>query len=169
QEAMKLSKRDKVRITKGGKTMEGKPVNNGDVFTIEGFSKEGNIMLGKGKTLSRDFGHLAYGYVSTSHSSQGKTVDRVFIAQSEMSSPAASKQQFYVSLSRGREQAKIYTDDKVALQRAVMKDGKRMTASEVADHMRLYQVREMLDRTYTSAKTKIKQRYASKQDRQLGD
>ena len=168
QESLKLAKGDKIRITKGGTTMEGKRVNNGDVFTIEGFSGEGNIMLGKGKTLSRDFGHLAYGYVSTSHSSQGKTVDRVFIAQSEMSSPAASKQQFYVSLSRGREQAKIYTDDKVALQRAVMKDGKRMTASEVADHMRLYQVREMLDRTYSSAKTIIKQRYASKQDRQLG-
>lgn len=119
--------------------------------------------------MSKNFGHLAHGYVSTSHSSQGKTVDRVFIAQSEMSSPAASKQQFYVSLSRGREQAKIYTDDKVALQRAVMKDGKRMTASEIADHMRLYQVKEMLDRTYNTTKTKIRQRYATRKDRQLGD
>jgi len=170
QESLKLAKGDKIRITRGGKTIEGKRINNGDLFTIQGFSEKGDILLGKGKTLDKDFGHLTHGYVSTSHSSQGKTVDRVFIAQSQLSTPAASKQQFYVSLSRGREQAKIYTDDKVSLQQSVMKDGKRMTASEIADHMRLYETQEMLDRAYQSQqKPSFTQRYAQRKDKQIGD
>jgi ATP-dependent exoDNAse (exonuclease V) alpha subunit len=71
--------------------------------------------------------------VTTSHSSQGKTVDRVFIAQSSQSVPASSKQQFYVSISRGREQCRIYTDDKKALEKAVTRDGQRMTARQVLE------------------------------------
>lgn len=137
QEELLLGKGDKIRITKGGKTKENSRVNNGDVFTVAGFSKEGHIQLNTGKTLDKDFGHITYGYVTTSHSSQGKTVDHVFIAQSSESAEAASQQQFYVSISRGREQARIYTDDKFALEKAVLGDGQRMTAREVADRDRM--------------------------------
>ena len=144
EDELRLAKGDRIRITKGGKTMDGKRINNGDLFTVSGFSKEGHIQLNNGRFLNKDFGHLAHGYVTTSHSSQGKTVDRVFIAQSEMSRPAASKQQFYVSVSRGREQVKIYTDDKAALQKAVMKDGRRMTASDIADQQRTLRSQKQL-------------------------
>jgi 6-phosphogluconolactonase (cycloisomerase 2 family) len=41
--------------------------------------------------IARDFGHLAHGYVVTSHASQGKTVDKVFIGQSQQSLPASSR------------------------------------------------------------------------------
>ncbi len=76
-------------------------------------------MLENGWTVGKDFGHLAHGYVVTSHASQGKTVDRVFVGQSSQSFPASSREQFYVSASRAREQVIIYTDDKEALLEAV--------------------------------------------------
>ena len=129
---VRLMAGDRVRITQGGKAMSGARVNNGDLFTVKRFTKQGDIELTNGHVISQNFGHVTHGYVTTSHSSQGKTVDRVFIAQSEMSKAASSKQQFYVSISRGREMAKIYTDDKATLKQAVSKDGKRMTASQVA-------------------------------------
>ena len=44
--------------------------------------------------------------------SQGKTVDRVFIAVGNESRGAANRQQWYVSLSRGREMVKVYVDSK---------------------------------------------------------
>jgi len=142
QDKVLLGKGDKIRITKGGKTRENSRLNNGDVFTVSGFTKEGHIKLHTGKTLDKDFGHISYGYVTTSHSSQGKTVDRVFIAQSGQSTPAASQEQFYVSISRGREQAKIYTDDKRELEKSVMASGQRMTAREVADRERIRRVQK---------------------------
>jgi ATP-dependent exoDNAse (exonuclease V) alpha subunit len=68
----------------------------------------------------------------TSHSSQGKTVDKVIIAQSSMSFRASSVEQFYVSVSRGKESVAIYTDDKRELFSAVNRSGQRMTATELA-------------------------------------
>lgn len=132
QGELKLAKGDQIRITRGGKTREGTRINNGDVFTVKGFTRTGNIRLHTGKVLDKDFGHIAYGYVSTSHASQGKTVDRVLIAQSVVSLPASGSEQFYVSISRAREMAKIFTDDKKELEKAVLQSGQRMTAREIA-------------------------------------
>lgn len=158
QHELRLAVGDRLRITKGGSTLEQTRINNGDLFTVTGFTKEGHIKLHTGKTLGRDYGHITHGYVTTSHSSQGKTVDRVFIAQSSQSLPAASQQQFYVSISRGREQARIYTDDKRALERAVMQDGQRMTAREVADSARIRRSKKQVIEAQTKPKESSKKR-----------
>ena len=91
----------------------------------------GDLLLSNGWTVARDFGHLTYGYCVTSHASQGRTVDRVFVGMSSFSGQAASREQFYVSVSRGREQAVIYTDDKDALREAVGRSDERTSATEL--------------------------------------
>ena len=165
EDTLPVSVGDKIRITKGGKAMDGSRVNNGDVFTVKGFDPKGNIQLTNGKALANDFAHLSHGYVTTSHSAQGKTVDRVFIAQSEMSQPASSKQQFYVSISRGREKAVIYTDDKMALEKSVMKDEKRMTASEIADMQKNIAVQKDYSRAVKSRqRAKNRETYAQREN-----
>lgn len=57
--------------------------------------------------LPNDVGHIQHGYVATSHAAQGKTVDRVLIAMGSESVPAISAEQFYVSVSRGRDRAGV--------------------------------------------------------------
>lgn len=122
---------DVLRITRNGTTADGRHrLNNGALHAVRGFDAGGNIVLANGWTVSKDYGHLAHGYVVTSHASQGKTVDRVFIGQSSDSLPASSREQFYVSVSRGRESAAIYTDDKEALLEAVSRSDDRLTATE---------------------------------------
>ena len=75
---------DRVRITAGGKTKDGKHrLSNGSLFTVEGFTKRGDIIVDHGWVIDRDFGHLTHGYVVTSHASQGVTVDKVFVGMSE--------------------------------------------------------------------------------------
>lgn len=149
QRELALAVGDKLRITKGGTTLEDTRINNGDVFSVTGFTDDGHIRLNTGKTLAKDYGHISHGYVTTSHSAQGKTVDYVLIAQSGQSTPAASQEQFYVSISRGRKEARIYTDDKKELEKSVMTSGQRMTAREVADRERLRRVKRQ-----TKEKTK---------------
>ncbi len=127
-----LAAGDRVRITTGGKTKDGRHrVNNGALYTVKGFRKSGDLVLDNGWELPKDFGHLAQGYVVTSHTSQGKTVDQVLIGQSAESIPATSREQWYVSVSRGREKAVIYTDDKQALREAVQRSDERLTATEL--------------------------------------
>ncbi len=120
-----------MRVTKNGLTADGKHrLNNGARYTVKGFNPSGDILLDNGWAVAKDFGHLAYGYVATSHASQGKTIDRVLIGQSAESFPASSREQFYVSVSRGRQQATIYTDDKKALLAAVSRSDDRVAATE---------------------------------------
>ena len=127
-----LASGDLIRITKNGQSLDKQHrLNNGSLYRVEGFDTRGNILLDNGWTIAKDFGHLTYGYVVTSHASQGKTVDHVFIGQSSASWGASSREQFYVSASRGRKQVTIYTDDKASLLNSVSKTDDRLTATEL--------------------------------------
>lgn len=128
---LSLAPGDKVRITQNGYSADGQHrLNNGELYAVKRFDDSGNIVLNNGWTVSKDFGHLAYGYVVTSHSSQGKSVDRVFIGQGFESLPASSREQFYVSVSRGKKQATIYTGNKQELFDAARRSDERLTAIE---------------------------------------
>jgi conjugative relaxase-like TrwC/TraI family protein len=129
---LKFAAGDRLRVTANGKTTDGRHrLNNGALFTIKEFTREGHIVVDNGWVIGKDFGHVAHGYVVTSHAAQGKTVDKVLIGQSEASLPASDRQQLYVSVSRGKEQAIIFTDDKQALREAVRRSHERLTATEV--------------------------------------
>ena len=127
-----LAAGDLIRVTKNGQTLdEQHRLNNGSIYRVRDFDARGNIILDNGWTVSKEFGHLSHGYVVTSHASQGKTVDRVFIGESAESLGAASREQFYVSASRGREQVTVYTDDKHRLLEAISRTDDRLTATEL--------------------------------------
>ena len=128
-----LAKGDRIRITQNGFTLDKRHrLNNGSIYTIDGFTRSGDIRLNNGWVVDRNYGHLSHGFVTTSHASQGHTVDVVLIAQSGQSLPASSMEQFYVSVSRGREQVRIYTDDKDGLKDAIRRSGQRVSATELA-------------------------------------
>jgi conjugative relaxase-like TrwC/TraI family protein len=128
-----LARGDMIRITANGKDKSGKHrFDNGSMYTIAGFTKDGDIALNNGWIIAKDFGHLTHGYVTTSHASQGRTVDRVLIAMGRESLPAMSREQFYVSVSRGRERAIIYSDLSPAqLRTAIQKQDVRKSATEL--------------------------------------
>ncbi|MCA9094992.1 MAG: relaxase domain-containing protein, partial [Planctomycetaceae bacterium] len=128
---LRLAKGDKIRITHNGQTADRKhKLNNGSIYEVKGFDGEGNLLLDNGWTVGKDFGHFTYGYVTTSHASQGKTVDQVFVGQSSESFPASSREQFYVSASRAKQRVTIYTDDKQALRDVISQTDERLSATE---------------------------------------
>ena len=77
--------------------------------------------------------HIDYGYASTSHSSQGATVDRVVVNIDTLRSvELVNRKQFYVSISRARDGVTIYTDDREALRHAVNRNREKSVALEQA-------------------------------------
>ena len=75
--------------------------------------------------------HIDYGYASTSHSSQGATVDRVIVnIDTARSAELVNRKQFYVSISRARHGLIIYTDDSAALRHAVGRTREKLIALE---------------------------------------
>ncbi len=125
---------DRVRVTAGGKTKDGEHrMSNGSLLTVQGFTRRGDIIVDHGWVIDRDFGHLTHGYVVTSHASQGVTVDKVFVGVSNESLPATYERTAYVALTRGREQAVIYTDDKNDLLSAIKRTDEPLSATELAE------------------------------------
>ena len=108
-----LASGDKVRITRNGKTADGKhSLRNGAEHEVAGFVPvTGDIKLSNGWVVKNNFGHVDHGYVKTSFASQGKTVSRILVAQSSESFGASNAEQFYVSVSRAKNSVQIYTDD----------------------------------------------------------
>lgn len=129
-QAIPIAAGERIRVTHGGKTRDGHKLENGATFEVAGFTDRGDLRLRNGWVVDRDFGHVAHGYVTTSHASQGKTVDRVLVGQSSQSWAATSREQFYVSASRGRQRVTVYTDDKAALRGAIQRTDERLSATE---------------------------------------
>jgi len=125
---------DRVRVTAGGKTKDGKHrLSNGALLTVKGFTRQGDIIVDHRWVIDRDFGHLTHGYVQTSHASQGTTVDKVIVAISSESLPATDQRTAYVALTRGKEQALVFTDDRAELLRAIGRADRAMSAMELAE------------------------------------
>jgi conjugative relaxase-like TrwC/TraI family protein len=129
-----LAAGDRVRVTAGGKTKDGQHrLSNGSLMTVQGFTKGGDIIVDHGWVIDREFGHLTHGYVVTSHASQGVTVDKVFIGVSSESFPATYQRTAYVAVTRGREQAQIFTNDRKELLKAVCRPDEPLSATELAE------------------------------------
>ena len=121
---LSLAPGDVVRITANGYDRTGAHrLDNGRQYTVAGFTRSGDIALTNGWVVGPAFGHLAHGYVTTSFAAQGRTVDRVLLALGKESLPALSREQFYVSVSRGRERATLFSD----LTPAELRDAIRQT------------------------------------------
>lgn len=129
-QTLSVAEGDLLRITMNTKSLEGNRLYNGQVFKVKGIEADGTLSLGDGKRIGPQFGHLDLGYVRTSVSSQGKTVDRVIVAQSTYSAGASSAEQFYVSVSRGRRACSIYTDDKESLAEAITRTDDSLSATQ---------------------------------------
>lgn len=131
-----LAKGDKVRITRNGFDTKEKRMNNGTALDVKKVTAKGHIHLvnptSKAEFLiDKSFGHIAHAHCITSHAAQGKTVNDVFIYQPASTFGATNAKQFYVSVSRGRENVKVYTDDKDELLEHAMEQGNRQSAIEL--------------------------------------
>ena len=133
-----LAKGDKIRITDNSFDADKKRLDNGSMLDVIAVSKSGEIHLRNEQSkatyrINKDFGHIAHAHCITSHASQGKTVDEVFIYQPAATFPATDARQFYVSISRAKTRAWIFTDDKEELLHHASELGDRLSASELVD------------------------------------
>ncbi|GAB3515824.1 hypothetical protein GCM10027442_32290 [Emticicia fontis] len=131
-----VAKNDIIRITKTSFDNRKNRLENRQMYKVlkvnnNGTFKLKNVNCDTEVEVNKDFGHLTHAYCITSHASQGKTVDEVLIAQPASTFPATDSKQVYVSVSRGRERVRIYTDDKDQLMEYASQMGDRQSAIEL--------------------------------------
>ena len=150
-----LAAGDAVRVTANGKDKSGRhKLKTGSVYSVKGFTRQGDIALDNGWVLDKSFGHLVHGYVSTSHASQGRTVDVVLVSESRASFPAAGSEQLYVSVSRGKHAAHIYTDSLPALREVVARSRAKENAADLVGLTPLKKPRPLLKRAMFVSRVK---------------
>lgn len=130
---LELAVGDRIRITAGGKTKDGHRLSNGSLLTVYGFTKGGDLVVDHGWVIDREFGHLTHGYCTTSHASQGVTVDKVFIGVSGESFPATDQRTAYVAVTRGKEMVQLFTSDKDELFRVMSRPDDPLSATSLAE------------------------------------
>ena len=123
---------DKIRFSLGGKASDGKRrISNGRLDEVTGFDRVGNLKLKSGMKIPLNYGHWDLGYCITSHASQGLDSKLTIAAIGAQSLPAVNAKQFYVTVSRGREDVAIYVDDKEAVRRTIQNVGEQLSATEL--------------------------------------
>lgn len=106
-------------------------LKNGDLVEVKAFTPDGSIVLQDGRTLPPDFRQFSHGYATTSHASQGKTVDRGLLLMADAGLAAANLKQAYVSNSRFKESQMIYTTDRTEAREAMTRGGDRKLVMEL--------------------------------------
>jgi len=121
---------DKILIRRNHSENGTRLLTNGDILTVDKVNADGSIQTREGINVPADFRHYTYGYVVTSHKSQGHTRKEVIIAAENLDSKSA-----YVACSRGKEKAYIFTPDKENLfARLGMTTDRTAVADVIAKH-----------------------------------
>ena len=126
-----LATGDRLQLKANAAATDGRRVANGELVTVEKVSTDGRIKLRDGRTLAKNYRQFVRGFAITSYASQGKTVDYVLFSDSAIK-PATNRQQWYVTISRGRKGIKIFTSDKAQLRENILRSGDRALAMDLA-------------------------------------
>ena len=126
EEMRSFSAGDRIQLTAPANNLR---VANRELGTIERIEEDGRLRLkmdgGRAVELDpRKHPHLDHGYAMTSHSSQGQTADRVLIhVDTELGAKdLLNSRMAYVSVSRGRYDAQIYTNNAGTLGQELSRD-----------------------------------------------
>jgi conjugative relaxase-like TrwC/TraI family protein len=117
-------------------------IANRQLGTVEKIDAEGNLQIrldsGRHAQINiHEHPHLDYGYAVTSHSSQGATTDRVLVHvdTDQAHEQLINSRLAYVSVSRGRYDAQIYTNDAEKLGEELSRDVSKHSAMETGHEM----------------------------------
>jgi len=126
-----LAKGDQLQLKANAPSLDGKELINGELVTVAGVNRKGQIQLKDGRVLPENYREFVRGYAITSYGSQGKTVEHVLFSDSSVKA-ATNNQQWLVTISRGTRAVKIFTQDKAQLRENVGRLGDRELAIEFA-------------------------------------
>ena len=127
-----LAAGDRLQLKANAAGTDGRRLANGELVTVEQVLPDGRIRLRDGRMLAKNYRQFVRGFAITSYASQGKTVDYVLFSDSAVK-PATNRQQWYVTISRGRKGIKIFTSDKGQLRENILRSGERELAVDFTD------------------------------------
>lgn len=121
---MDLKTGDAIRFTRNDREAGRINGGRGDVIAVDEQTRTATIQTPDGSTealnldAARDR-HIAHAYVETAFAAQGRTADHVMIHADSKATNLVDQKSFYVGISRAKESATIFTNDRGKLVSAI--------------------------------------------------
>jgi ATP-dependent exoDNAse (exonuclease V) alpha subunit len=115
---------DNIRFTRNDR--EAGRVNGAraEVITVDAEARSATVRGSRGQVQTLHFDaardrHIAHGYVDTAFAAQGRTADHVVIHADSRAANLVDQKSFYVGISRAKQSATIFTNDRAKLVSAI--------------------------------------------------
>lgn len=121
---LELKTGDSIRFTRNDREAGRINGGRGEVTAIDEQTRTATIRNARGQTqtlrldTARDQ-HIAHAYVETAFAAQGRTADHVIIHADSRATNLVDQKSFYVGISRAKETATIFTNDRAKLISAI--------------------------------------------------
>lgn len=121
---MDLKTGDAIRFTRNDREAGRINGGRGEVIAVDEQTRTATIQTAHGRTetlnldAARDR-HIAHAYVDTAFAAQGRTADHVMIHADSQATNLVDQKSFYVGISRAKEAATIFTNDRGKLISAI--------------------------------------------------
>lgn len=124
QQPMDLKSGDSIRFTRNDREAGRVNGGRGEVVAVDEQTRTATVQTpdGKTETLNLDAArdrHIAHAYVETAFAAQSRTADHVIIHADSKAANLVDQKSFYVSISRAKELATIFTNDRGKLMSAI--------------------------------------------------
>jgi conjugative relaxase-like TrwC/TraI family protein len=121
---IELMKGDRIEFTRNDRTQSRENGGRAHIISVSPEEQTARIRLDNGKLQTLDLTqstdqHLRHGYVQTAHAAQGRTAERVMIHADSKATNLVDQKSFYVAISRAKDSATIYTNDRGKLISAI--------------------------------------------------
>jgi len=121
---MDLKTGDAIRFTRNDREAGRINGGRGEVIAVDAQTRTATIQTAHGRTetLNLDSArdrHIAHAYVDTAFAAQGRTADHVMIHADSGATNLVDQKSFYVGISRAKESATIFTNDRGKLVSAI--------------------------------------------------
>ncbi|WOF44393.1 relaxase domain-containing protein [Sphingopyxis indica] len=123
-QALDLKSGDSIRFTRNDREAGRVNGERRDVIAVDERTRTVIVQMpsGKTETLNLDAArdrHIAHAYVETAFAAQGRTADHVIIHADSKATNLVDQKSFYVGISRAKESATIFTNDRGKLVSAI--------------------------------------------------
>ena len=115
---------DAIRFTRNDREAGRINGGRGEVIAVDEQTRTATIQTARGTTETLNLNaardrHIAHAYVDTAFAAQGRTADHVMIHADSKATNLVDQKSFYVGISRAKESATIFTNDRGKLVSAI--------------------------------------------------
>ncbi|WP_336950705.1 MobF family relaxase [Sphingobium aromaticivastans] len=115
---------DRIQFTRNDREAGRINGGRGEVIAVDEQTRTATIQTAQGRTETLNLDstrdqHIAHAYVDTAFAAQGRTADHVMIHADSRAANLVDQKSFYVGISRAKESATIFTNDRGRLEAAI--------------------------------------------------